>query len=141
MKKADKKRMYLNIEKHGKNLNAIFNTGIEPVTLCKKLFRLENKAHRLATEYCNGDIDIQEWEKACDSIYSSLEKILKQDEKEIDIFINGDCRGYALKINDTWLRDNGFYYEIYQDWGGYGIIAPDFTPEKEYDYKHKYDGE
>ena len=128
MRKADRERMENNIQKHGENLNKIFNTNLEPVTLCKKLFRLENKAHRLATDYCNGYIDIQDWEKACEHIYSSLEKILKQDEQEIDIFINGDCRGYALKINDTWLRENDMYYKIYQDWGGYGIIAPDFTP-------------
>ena len=128
MKKDDKKIMYENILKHGENLNRIFNTGIEPITLCKKLFRLENKAHRLSTDYCNGVIDIQEWENSCNKIYSSLEKILKQDEQEIDIFINGDCRGYALKINDTWLRDNDFYHKIHQDWGGYGIIAPNFKP-------------
>lgn len=28
------------ITKHGENLNAIFNTGLDPITLCKKLRRL-----------------------------------------------------------------------------------------------------
>jgi hypothetical protein len=39
-----------------------------------------------------------------------------------EIFFNGDARGYALKINDEFVKDK----EIFKDWGGYGIIAPDF---------------
>ena len=36
-----KKEMYQDIKKHGEQLNTIFNTGIEPIALCKKLRRLE----------------------------------------------------------------------------------------------------
>lgn len=39
-----KERMYKQIKEHGENLNAIFNTGIDNVTLCKKLLRIERKA-------------------------------------------------------------------------------------------------
>ena len=45
-----KERMHGEIKKHGGNLNAIFHTGIEDIELCKKLRRLEAKAHRLSTE-------------------------------------------------------------------------------------------
>ena len=43
----------------------------------------------------------------------------------MSLFINGDCRGYALKLEDDVARD----LAIYKDWGGYGIIAPDFKEE------------
>lgn len=38
---------------------------------------------------------------------------------------NGDARGYALKIEDNYMRENNIV--LFQDWGGYGIIAPDFS--------------
>ena len=121
MKKADKERMYINIEKHGNNLNAIFNTGIEPVTLCKKLFRLENKAHRLSLDWCNGVIQIEQWELETGKI---LEKVVDILGNRLGIFVNGDARGYALKIDDRLAES----MTIEKDWGGYGIIAPDFSP-------------
>ena len=52
-----KQKMYEMIQKHGDNLKAIFNIDEDSVKLCKQLFRLENKAHKIATDYCNGDFD------------------------------------------------------------------------------------
>ena len=49
--------MYNKIQKHGDNLKTIFKLDVDSVKLCKKLFRLENKAHRLAEDYCNGFAD------------------------------------------------------------------------------------
>jgi len=40
------------------------------------------------------------------------------------VFFNHDPRGYSLKINEVTAKE----YNIYTDMGGYGIIAPDFTP-------------
>ena len=37
-------------------------------------------------------------------------------------FINNDARGYALKLKSEFIKDK----TIHRDWGGYGIIAPDF---------------
>ena len=48
--------MYNKIQKHGDNLKAIFNLDIDSIKLCKQLLRLENKAHRLAEDGCNGNI-------------------------------------------------------------------------------------
>ena len=121
MKKADKERMHNNIQKHGENLNAIFDTNLEPVTLCKKLFRLENKAHRLATDWCNGAITSDQFDIESQTILHKVGKILGN---RLGIFVNGDARGYALKIDDRLAES----MTIYKDWGGYGIIAPDFTP-------------
>jgi hypothetical protein len=45
--------------------------------------------------------------------------------KSVPIFINRDPRGYALKIDDAWMRETNA--ALHTDWGGYGIIAPEFN--------------
>lgn len=137
MTQTQKKTMYSEIEKHGNNLNKIFNTGLDPVKLCKKLRSLELKAHRLATDYCNGENgvttdNIREKElPIMQQIYKLLNNGTYNDgrphRKKVPIFLNYDSRGYALKINDSYVR--AYNIEIYKDWGGYGILAPDFTPD------------
>jgi len=123
----EKEVMYSQIQRHGEQLNAIFNTGIEPIALCKKLMRLETKAHKLALDYCNGEngVNSDNWDSLCDPILKSVEKILNMDRKHAGFFVNGDARGYALKIESDIVRENAL--DIYQDWGGYGILAPDLT--------------
>ena len=126
-----KEELYSRITRHGQNLKAMFNLdpNLDPVKLCKKLFRLENKAHKLAEDFCNGIIDQLEWDKKADQILTKVETILKVPtgrgiiNKKV-LFLNGDARGYALKIDDEYLKNNNF--NIHRDWGGYGIIAPDF---------------
>jgi hypothetical protein len=122
-----KEILYSRITRHGQNLKAMFNLDhdIDPVKLCKRLLRLETKAHRLAEDFCNGVIDQIEWDKKADQILTKVETILKN--KKV-LFLNGDARGYALKIDDEYLKNNNF--NIHRDWGGYGIIAPDFREFK-----------
>ena len=50
MTTSSKEKMYQQIEKHGEDLKVIFklSTDVDSIKLCKQLFRLENKAHRLA---------------------------------------------------------------------------------------------
>ena len=122
-----KEILYSRITKHGQNLKAVFNLDqdIDPVKLCKRLFRLENKAHKLALDFCNGKIDQLEWDQKADKILTKVEAILKN--KKV-LFLNGDARGYALKIDDGYIRNNNL--NIHRDWGGYGIVAPDFREFK-----------
>ena len=122
-----KEILYSRITKHGQDLKAVFNLDrdIDPVKLCKRLLRLETKAHKLAVDFCNGVIDQLEWDKKADQILTKVEAILKN--KKV-LFCNGDARGYALKIDDEYLKNNNF--NIHRDWGGYGIIAPDFREFK-----------
>ena len=126
-----KQKMYQNILAHGNNLNAIFNTGLEPIELCKKLHRLELKAHKIATDYCNGDngITSENIDSHTEPILKSAKKILFSNYPDMNktdiIFFNGDARGYTLKISDKFIRGNN--YSIHTDWGGYGILAPDFN--------------
>ena len=122
-------RMYEQIKQHGANLNAIFHTHLDDIVLAKKLHSLEIKAHRLATDYCNGEngMDSTEaWEKASQKILHKVFKVLEFSEGHVPvpIFINGDARGYALKISDEYVRENNI--KIYLDWGGYGVLAPEF---------------
>lgn len=135
-----KQAMYSNMQKHGEQLNAIFKTGIEPVKLCKMLLRLENKAHNATTCLCNTNnlyyitntfkgrhVDFkesteEEQDKFFDGIRASLSKIIGKENIK-HVFINFDPRGYALKIKSDFAKD----LDIAKDWGGYGILAPDFN--------------
>lgn len=124
-----KTRMQEQIVKHGDNLNAIFHTSLDAVALCKKLHSLEVKANFLAVCECNTGKDKS---KELDAILEKVKSILfsgftsKQDAGLADaIFINGDPRGYTLKIKDSYVREHKLV--IYTDWGGYGILAPEFN--------------
>ena len=120
MNTTDKYIMSQRIKKHGDNLKAMFNLNIDSIKLCKQLFRLENKAHKLATDYCNGVVDGDSTEIESQKILSKVATILKTNT--FNMFFNFDARGYALKFFENFSKDK----PIHKDWGGYGIIAPDF---------------
>ena len=88
MNQQEKYIMYQRIKKHGDNLKAIFNLDIDSVKLCKQLFRLENKAHKIATDHCNGDFkgDI---EKESEKILLKVSKILNTNT--FNMFFNSDA--------------------------------------------------
>ena len=136
-----KQKKHAQIQQHGENLNAIFNTNLDAITLCKKINRLERKANFAATCLCNTNTlhllelnrltgwDVtqateQEQDIFFNKIMASVYKILGEKAKDI-VFVNLDARGYALKIKSEYvntLRQNG--KNIYTDFGGYGILAP-----------------
>lgn len=122
-----REKMLAEIEKHGENLNRIFNTGMDNYLLCSKMRRFEIEAHRLAEHYCNGTggVTTDNWGEKTERILKQVRKVLNCTDN-YPIFVNGDARGYALKIDDEYVRKTNMV--IYKDWGGYGIIAPDFSP-------------
>ena len=133
-------RQYEAIEAHGQNLLAIFPNATErdPVALCKKLRRLEAKASRITTDYCNGDFDAgdngEKLDAALDAILAKVNAILGNNEQypimNVPVFINSDPRGYALKIESEWMQTymrKAGCNRITKDCGGYGIIAPEIT--------------
>ena len=125
MTKKDRQREAILL--HGFKLRRVFNLPAEtaPVTLCKKVHRLEVEAHRMAEQLCNGEIDQEGYEEKKEaSILKRLDSILNFKAQGIPVFLNGDPRGYALKIDDEYVREHSL--DIYRDWGGYGIIAPEF---------------
>lgn len=115
-----KAEMYRKINQHGENLNRIFRTEFDNTTLCKKLHRLELKAHRMTTNECNGT---SRHEKELRDIIKTVNRILNAPDGWI--FINGDARGYALKISDKVVKSEDM--KIERDSGGYGIVAPDYS--------------
>lgn len=96
------------------------NPGIYHFSLYSRLRQLENRASRLTETLCNGVNEQQEMiiDKRLNRILTEVNKLLKVKTA----FINYDPRGYALKIKETEAKEIG----IYQDWGGYGILAPIF---------------
>ena len=125
MTTLQKTNMYSEISIHGENLNRIFSTGLDPVTLSKKLHSLEIRAHALTLTECNTG---KSHKVELSAILTKVKMLLCPDNTNLSnaIFINGDARGYALKIKDDYVRKHNL--TIYRDWGGYGILAPDFTP-------------
>lgn len=98
----------------------------EAYELYKKLHRIEARCARLFMDECNGVNMLSEGESE-----KRDARILQQVKNLVPglktIFLNGDPRGYALKISTEEtreLRDKGI--NIHQDWGGYGILAPEF---------------
>ena len=126
--KEKKETMYQNIFEHGKNLKRVFNlnSSIDEIKLCKSLFKIENKAHKIAEDFCNGfECTEEEGEEIINNILNKVDKLLNFKSQKIPVFFNGDCRGYTLKIDDDYMRKNKIY-PFYSDWGGFGIIAPSF---------------
>ena len=128
MKTSNKKtRMYEQIRKHGEALERIFKTGMEPVKLSKLVLRVERVAHQLAEDYCNGKdgIHSENIDIYTETILKRLDRLINWHGVGVPVFINLDARGYALKIDSEYVQEHNL--DIYKDWGGYGILAPDFS--------------
>ncbi|MDY0282762.1 MAG: hypothetical protein RBR35_19695 [Salinivirgaceae bacterium] len=127
MKHTKHQRMYDRIRKHGADLNNIFGLDEDPVALCKRLRRLETKAHKLAEDYCNGLIEPQDYELQADKLLAKVDQLLHYEAAGVPVLLNGDPRGYALKISAAYVREHNL--AIHRDWGGYGILAPDLRED------------
>lgn len=136
-----KERMYQDIEKHGKELIQFFGLPEQdPIKLSKMILRIERAAHHATTCLCNTNtlhlmelnrytgFDVEQaTEEEQDAFFEKIKKRLEKHlgkENMKKCFINYDPRGYALKIREEFSKD--FYYK---DWGGYGILAPEFKGE------------
>lgn len=93
--------------------------GPYPFSVLSDLFRLEQKAHRITVLQCNGESTPMQ-DKQLETIKNKVRAMFKPEFANA-FFINGDPRGYALKIRETEARKVG----LYLDWGGYGILAPE----------------
>jgi len=95
-----------------------------PMDLYKYLHRIEAEAHSWAERCCNEDIPEDKQTRKDASILRRLDELLGWKEAGIPVFVNGDPRGHALKIDDAYVKEHKL--EIACDWGGYGLICPDF---------------
>ena len=116
------------VMKHGEQLRAIFPAarGSDPVELCRKLRRLERRGEALGLRLCNGP-EFAEGEADAEgaAILAKVDSLLDFQRAGVPVILNRDPRGYALKIEDEYMRAN--WLRLYSDFGGYGIIAPDLS--------------
>jgi hypothetical protein len=96
-----------------------------PIDLYKRLHRIEVEAHSFAERCCNEAIDEDFITRKEKSLLKRLDEILGWREAGIPVFVNGDPRGYSLKVNDEYMRKHSDV-ELERDWGGYGILCPEF---------------
>lgn len=97
-------------------------TGIETMPEFQKALQrlraLEQTAHKNAEKYANGEIGEGLYEGKKSRMMLEIKSILKNS---VHVFINNDPRGYAIKTDQNEAEEFG----IEQDWGKYGIIAPE----------------
>ena len=128
MMKFDKQ--WYAIEKHGKDLQAIFPNVAEwnTITLYKKLRCMEGKLERIMELACSDETFCRKMgedgvDKITGKALARLDKILGFEKAGIPVFINRDPRGYVLKIESEYVADHKL--SIHRDFGGYGILAPE----------------
>lgn len=99
--------------------------------LWRRLRRLEVRAHNAATAQCNGESyggqpyrDEAEWEAFKDGIRADVAKVFGGNLPP-RFFINGDPRGYALKLDGGDGTKPATSFALVQDWGRNQILAPD----------------
>lgn len=114
MTKADQKQ--IEIQRHLANLKAL---GYIPENL-KPIQNLERQANRMATNECNG---VKEYK---DTQWNKIEGKVKGlfNQPLYGLILNGDPRGYTLKIDDSIMKSEN--YKLCTDRGGYGILSPTF---------------
>lgn len=116
------------VKAHGLALIKLFNLpeNTDPVALCRKLRRIENKGRMAAERWANGEIDEEVYFFTEKKLWEILESIFPKNSYPFislgDVFFDSDPRGYFLKIR----KDKSKEFP-YRDWGGYGIIAPDLN--------------
>lgn len=103
---------------------------VEGEEIYAKLLRIENKAHKLAEDDCNFGVEEEVYDKKAEDFTKKVKELLprlfRDDQKTF--FINGDPRGYSLKGESEYAKQltGVLGINVYQDFGGYFILAPTF---------------
>lgn len=87
------------------------------------LWKLEQLAHKGAEDLCNGIIEQDQWEKLSEDVTAKVQSLFSGRLE--GFFVNGDPRGYALKIDDSVVREKYADINLHRDMGGYGILSPE----------------
>lgn len=108
--------------KHIRLLGEMFGVGcINPYATFEILLKAEREAHRQTTKECNQHVSDEDSDKWHEKFIARLTKKLGVDKMPDGFFINYDPRGYALK-----MKEGTFPQGFWTDFGGYGILAPEF---------------
>jgi hypothetical protein len=145
MKTSKKVEMYRQIETHGHDLINFFGlpADTDPVKLCKKLHSLETRLNRIMCNLCNTNNVHGLEPRRINGVYTVAPETTEEDQDALfedykaklykiigaencdKVFFNHDPRGYSMKITEAASKA----WPGHKDFGGYGIIAPDYTPE------------
>lgn len=121
MKIAIQSHNIINAARHIQFLGEMFNVGvINPYATFEILLKAEREANRRATKECNEAISEEDSDKWWDNFNRRLTKNLGVEKMPDGFFINHDPRGYALKMREKTFDG------LWTDFGGYGILAPNF---------------
>ena len=121
------------VRDHGELLKTVFGlpADTDPVNLCRKMRRLEAQGQALGLRLCNGpEFKEGEDDRIAEEILAKVDRWLGYKANDIPVFLNRDPRGYAIKIDDAWMREHQYCDSVrrfHKDFGGYGIIAPDLS--------------
>lgn len=129
------------VTRHGQTLLRAFPNATEqdPVNLCRKLRRIETAISNWTVKNCNEGVPDAVLDAETDKAEAKVRALLgitEQQASETGLFVNRDPRGYALKLDDAWVKGyNSTQYRegglpLHTDFGGYGILAPDLTEQE-----------
>lgn len=112
-------------------LGAITGSKFTGKKISTELFKIEKLAHEGATAYNNGEkfqhfdfrSDQNAWENFSRMITLCVKDIL--GSIPLGFFVNGDSRGYALKIEKNIDSQSNINIPLEQDWGGFQILSPE----------------
>jgi len=110
---------------HLENLTKLFSClPAETNRIFGQLRRAECKLNRLYNTAC--ERNLTEDEEA--NIQHIIQNVKTITNNVKGLYFNSDPRGYAIKIDDKINRQLRYKnINLYSDWGGYGILAPDFN--------------
>jgi hypothetical protein len=108
---------------HIQNIAKLLGVGYsEAKIVFKQLKALEYRGHKLAEQYCNGELQYDSYNIRIKPIKTALKRLIPPPLLK-NVHLNGDPRGYFLKIDDDYMRVHRPALET--DWGGYGILCPE----------------
>lgn len=112
----------INAARHIQLLGEIFGKDVpNPYETYEILLKAEREANRRMCKECNEPISEEDSEKWSENFLKRLTKRLGVEKMPDGFFVNGDPRGYSLKMKEGTFQ-KGFWI----DFGGYGILAPEF---------------
>lgn len=119
--KLERARHHNALEALARNINP--KSTQSGLAIYRKLHRIETVARRSAEQYCNGEIDLEQWQSVVAIATNQVESVFGM--LPTGFFVNGDPRGYALKLeSDDDTGKTATPFELYQDWGRNQILAP-----------------
>lgn len=122
--KQERERHHAALAALAASLGGADKNNIDGLKIWRKLYRVEQYAHRACTDYCEGTIGDDGIDKICDRATDEVKRIFG-GVLPPQFHVNRDPRGYALKLLSS---DNGCEpatkFDLHQDWGRNQILAP-----------------